>query len=187
MNLKSLLAAFFVTIGCSSGVSKSSLTTVDSVDLKRYSGTWYELASYPQFFERGCSSVKATYTPKDGYVEVFNQSIKKNKPNNIKGKAFVVPNSGNARLKVQFFWPFKGNYWIIDLSPDYSWAVVSDPKKKTLWILSRTPQMEDSLYNSLIAKLVNRGFDREKIVRMKQEEGMRGEESGKNPRPLKVW
>ena len=176
MNLKSLLAAFFVTIGCSSGVSKSSLTTVDSVDLKRYSGTWYELASYPQFFERGCSSVKATYTPKDGYIEVFNQSIKKNKPNNIKGKAFVVPNSGNARLKVQFFWPFKGNYWIIDLSPDYSWAVVSDPKKKTLWILSRKPHMEVSLYNSLIAKLVNRGFDREKIVRMKQEEGMRGEE-----------
>ena len=166
---KSVLAAFFVSIGCSSGVSKTTLTTVESVDLKRYSGTWYEMASYPQIFERGCSNVKATYTPKDGYIEVFNQSIKNKKMNSIKGKAFVVENSGNARLKVQFFWPFKGNYWIIDLAPDYSWAIVSDPKRKTLWILSRSPEMKDSLYTSLIAKLVNRGFNKDKIVKMVQE------------------
>ena len=165
----SILAALLVSIGCSSGASTSSLTTVPSVDLNRYSGTWYELASYPQFFERGCSNVKATYTPKDGYIEVFNESIKKNKPNSIKGKAFVVGNSGNSKLKVQFFWPFKGNYWIIDLAPDYSWAVVSDPKRKTLWILSRSPKMEESLYTSLVTKLVNRGYDKEKIVRMVQD------------------
>jgi len=167
--IKSVLAAFFVSIGCSSGVSKTSLTTVESVDLQRYSGTWYEMASYPQIFERGCSNVKATYTPKDGYIEVFNQSIKNKKKNTIKGKAFVVEHSGNARLKVQFFWPFKGNYWIIDLAPDYSWAIVSDPKRKTLWILSRSPVMKDTLYASLVAKLVNRGFDKDKIVRMVQE------------------
>ena len=167
--LKSVLAAFFVSIGCSSGVSKTSLTTVESVDLQRYSGTWYEMASYPQIFERGCSNVKATYTPKDGYIEVFNQSIKNKKKNTIKGKAFVVEHSGNARLKVQFFWPFKGNYWIIDLANDYSWAIVSDPKRKTLWILSRSPVMKDALYDSLVAKLVNRGFDKDKIVRMVQE------------------
>jgi len=167
--LKSVLAAFFVSIGCSSGVSKTSLTTVESVDLQRYSGTWYEMASYPQIFERGCSNVKATYTPKDGYIEVFNQSIKNKKKNTIKGKAFVVEHSGNARLKVQFFWPFKGNYWIIDLANDYSWAIVSDPKRKTLWILSRSPVMKDALYDSLVAKLVNRGFDKGKIVRMVQE------------------
>jgi len=167
--IKSVLAAFFVSIGCSSGVSKTSLTTVESVDLQRYSGTWYEMASYPQIFERGCSNVKATYTPKDGYIEVFNQSIKNKKKNTIKGKAFVVEHSGNARLKVQFFWPFKGNYWIIDLANDYSWAIVSDPKRKTLWILSRSPVMKDALYDSLVAKLVNRGFDKGKIVRMVQE------------------
>ena len=167
--LKSVLAAFFVSIGCSSGVSRTSLTTVKSVDLQRYSGTWYEMASYPQIFERGCSNVKATYTPKDGYIEVFNQSIKNKKKNTITGKAFVVENSGNARLKVQFFWPFKGNYWIIDLAPDYSWAVVSDPKRKTLWILSRSPEMKETLYTSLVAKLVDRGFDKDKIVKMVQE------------------
>jgi apolipoprotein D and lipocalin family protein len=80
-----------------------------------------------------------------------------------------VGNSGNARLKVQFFWPFKGNYWIIDLANDYSWALVSDPNRKTLWILSRTPKMDDALYNSLIEKLVARGFEKEKIVKMVQE------------------
>jgi apolipoprotein D and lipocalin family protein len=167
--LKSLVAAVFVTIGCSAGEPKTTLTTVKQVDLQRYSGTWYELASYPQFFERGCSNVKATYTPKDGYVEVFNQSIKKGKQNDIKGKAFVVDHSGNAKLKVQFFWPFKGNYWIIDLADDYSWALVSDPNRKTLWILSRNPKMDEVLYNSLIAKLVSRGFDKQKIVKMVQE------------------
>jgi len=137
--------------------------------LQRYSGTWYELASYPQFFEKGCRNVKATYTAKEGYIEVFNQSIKKGKPNNIKGKAFVVENSGNAKLKVQFFWPFKGNYWIIGLADDYSWALVSDPNRKTLWILSRTPKMDVVLYNSLINKLVEKGFKKEKIVKMVQE------------------
>ena len=167
--LKSLVAAVFVTIGCSAGEPKTTLTTVKQVDLQRYSGMWYELASYPQFFERGCSKVKATYTPKDGYVEVFNQSIKKGKENNIKGKAFVVDHSGNAKLKVQFFWPFKGNYWIIDLADDYSWALVSDPNRKTLWILSRSPKMDDGLYASLIVKLVGRGFDKERIVRMVQD------------------
>jgi len=166
---KSLVAAFLLVLGCSACKTKTTLTTVKSVDLKRYTGTWYELASYPQFFEKGCSHVKATYTSKKGYIEVFNQSVKNNKPNNIKGKAFVVKNSGNAKLKVQFFWPFKGNYWIIDLAEDYSWAIVSDPKRSTLWILSRTPKMEDKLYNSLIAKLESKGFSKEKIVKMVQE------------------
>lgn len=166
---KSILSVILVAFGCSAGESKTTLATVPSVDLKRYAGTWYELASYPQYFERGCSNVKATYTSKKGYIEVYNQAIKKNKPTTIKGKAFVVGNSGNARLKVQFFWPFRANYWIIDLANDYSWAIVSDPNRKTLWILSRTPAMDDKLYNSLVAKLVDRGFDKKKIVKMVQE------------------
>jgi apolipoprotein D and lipocalin family protein len=69
---------------------------------------------------------------------------------------------------VQFFWPFKGDYWIIDLADDYSWAVVSDPKRKTLWILSRTKQMDESLYNTLINRLVKNGFESDKIVKMIQ-------------------
>jgi len=166
--LKTLLSGLILATASVACKPAEPLETVQSIDLQRYSGTWYELASYPQFFERGCSNVKATYTLKSGYVEVFNQCIKNGKPNDIKGKAFVVPNSGNARLKVQFFWPFKGNYWIIDLADDYTWAIVSDPKRKTLWILSRTPHMNQMLYNILIDKLVNKGFDKDKIVRMEQ-------------------
>jgi len=167
--MKTLLSGLLIATTSAACRPVVPLHTVQSVDLQRYSGIWYELASYPQFFERGCSNVKATYTPKNGYVEVFNQSIKNGKPNDIRGKAFVVPNSGNARLKVQFFWPFKGNYWIIGLADDYTWALVSDPKRKTLWILSRTPTMDEVLYDSLIDRLVKNGFDKERIIRMKQD------------------
>ena len=160
-----LFIAFFTT-ACN---QTTSLTTVKSVDLKKYAGQWYSLASYPQFFERGSTNVRATYTAKGDYIEVFNQSTKDGKPNEITGKAFVVPNSGNAKLKVQFFWPFKGDYWIIDLDDDYKWAIVSDPKQKTLWILSRTKTMDDTLYNSLIDRLVKRGYEKERIVKMIQE------------------
>jgi len=166
--IKSFLSGLLLATTSVACQPKDSPSTVKSVDLQRYSGVWYELASYPQFFERGCSNVKATYTPKNGYVEVLNQSIKKGKPNDIKGKAFVVPNSGNARLKVQFFWPFKGDYWIVNLAEDYSWAIVSDPKRKTMWILSRAPKMDEKIYNSLIVWLVINGYDKNKIVIMEQ-------------------
>jgi len=167
--LKAIISGLFISIGSFASKPDTTLTTVSTVDLNRYAGTWYELASYPQFFERGCKNVSATYTAKDGYIEVFNKSIKKGKLNNIKGKAFVVSNSNNAKLKVQFFWPFKGDYWIIDLAEDYSWAVVSDPKRNTLWILSRIPKMDEVLYHSLIEKLEKNGFEKGKIVKMVQE------------------
>lgn len=168
-SIKSILLTMGIATGSVACDVKPVLTTVSSVDVNRYLGTWYELAAYPQFFERGCTNVKATYSLKDGYIEVYNESMKDGKPNNIKGKAFVVPDSCNSKLKVQFFWPFKGDYWIIDLAPDYSWAIVSDPKLKTLWILSRSKMMDADLYYSLIEKLERRGFDRNKIIKMKQE------------------
>ena len=166
--LKSIFSGLFIALGCYGCEQTATLKTVKSVDLQRYAGTWYEIASYPQFFERGCTNVKATYTAKEGFIEVVNQSVKDGKPNDIKGKAFIVEKSGNAKLKVQFFWPFKGDYWIIDLAEDYSWALVSDPKQKTLWILSRTPHMLDSTYNILIDRLIVKGFDRNKIEKMVQ-------------------
>lgn len=146
-----------------------AIQTVEHVDLNRFVGTWYEIASYPMFFERGLTNVTATYTQKGDYIEVFNQSLKNGKPNGIKGKAFVVPNTGNSKLKIQFFWPFKSDYWIIGLADDYSWAVISNSEKSTLWILSRTPKMEKKLYDALIKSLTERGFDPAKIVKMVQD------------------
>lgn len=144
-----------------------TLQTVPNVDLEKYAGRWYEIAAYPQRFQKGCHCTTADYTLSDkGYVIVENRCNKDSiigEAAYIKGKAFVVKNSGNAKLKVQFFWPFKGKYWIIDLADDYSYAVVSHPNRKYLWILSRTPIMKDSVYQGILSRLKEKGFDLDKI------------------------
>ena len=115
-----------------------TLQTVKYVDLTKYAGKWFEIASFPQRFQKGCNCTTAEYTATNkGYIIVENRCNKNSvngKQSYIKGKAFVEKNSGNAKLKVQFFWPFKGKYWIIDLADDYSFAVISHPNKKYLWI-----------------------------------------------------
>jgi apolipoprotein D and lipocalin family protein len=134
--------------------------TVEFVDLEKYSGLWYEIAAFPTRFEKGCSNTTAEYqlSPK-GYVIVINRCIRESKRTEIKGKAFVVPNSGNARLKVQFFWPFRGDYWIFELADNYSWAVVGSPKRNYLWILARSPEMNEQLYNEVAGRIAEKGFD----------------------------
>ena len=143
------------------------LKAVPFVDLKKYAGLWYEIASFPQRFQKGCNCTTAEYTlTNKGYVTVENRCNKESvngKQSYIKGKAFVVANSGNAKLKVQFFWPFKGKYWIIDLADDYSYAVIGHPNKKYLWILSRTPKMNDANYQQIISRISEKGFDISKI------------------------
>lgn len=154
-----LILAFLMT----NRVNAQILQTVPKVDLTQYSGKWFEIASFPQRFQKRCHCTTAQYTPTDkGYVIVENRCNKDSvngKQSYIKGKAFVVDNTGNAKLKVQFLWPFKGNYWIIDLADDYSYAVVSNPSKKFLWILARTPQMEFSVFEQIITRLKEKGFD----------------------------
>jgi apolipoprotein D and lipocalin family protein len=144
-----------------------TLQTVPYVDLKKYAGKWYETASFPQRFQKGCNCTTAEYTLTDkGFVIVENRCNRDSingKQSYIKGKAFVVKNSGNAKLKVQFFWPFKGKYWIIDLAKDYSYAVVGHPNRKYLWILSRTPIMDANTYQQIISKIREKGFDISKI------------------------
>jgi len=153
-------------------VNSQTLQTVANVDLNRYAGKWYEIASYPQRFQKGCTCTTAEYTATDkGYVIVENRCNKDSVVGQqayIKGKAFVEKNSGNAKLKVQFFWPFKGKYWIIDLATDYSYAVVSHPTKKYLWILSRTPQMNNITYQEILNRLKEKGFDLSKLQTTKQ-------------------
>ena len=145
------------------------LKTVSSVDLNKYSGTWYEVASFPQRFQKGCECTTAKYTPTDkGYVIVENRCKKNGKESYIKGKAFVDKDSSNAKLKVQFFWPFKGKYWIIDLADDYSYAVVSHPNRKYLWILSRKPKLDEEVYNGIIIRLKEKGFDLSNLKITKQ-------------------
>jgi apolipoprotein D and lipocalin family protein len=149
-----------------------TLQTVPKVDLKKYAGKWYEIASYPQYFQKNCHCTTAEYTLSDkGYVIVENLCNKDSvngKQSYIKGKAFIEEGSENAKLEVQFFWPFKAKYWIIDLANDYSYAVVSHPNRKYLWILSRTSKMEDKVYQQIIARLQSKGFDLSKLQKTEQ-------------------
>jgi apolipoprotein D and lipocalin family protein len=139
------------------------LEVVDHVDLERYLGTWYEIATIPQRFQKGCVGVTATYSLRpDGKIRVINRCRKETldgKLRDIEGKAWVVDKTTNAKLKVQFFWPFSGDYWIIELDADYRWAVVGHPNRTYLWILSRTPHLDHALYDDLIDRIVKKGYD----------------------------
>ncbi len=165
---KELIFFIILFMMIATNTKSQSVQTVPYVDLNKYAGKWYEIASYPQVFQKGCHCTTAEYTVSEkGYVIVENRCNRDSingKTSYIKGKAFVTKNSGNAKLKVQFFWPFKGNYWIIDLAEDYSYAVVSNPNKKYLWILSRTPQLNNSVYEQIIARLKAKGFDLTKLT-----------------------
>ena len=155
-----ILVAALLFASCS---SNQPLEAVDSVDLQRYQGTWYEIASFPQRFQKGCHCTSATYTAtQEDFVVVENRCRKDSingEESYIKGKAYIVENTNNAKLEVEFFWPFKGDYWIIDLDKDYQYAVVGHPNREYLWILSRTPQMSDSLYSEITKRIADKGFD----------------------------
>lgn len=151
--------------------SKPELRTVSRVDLNRYTGVWYEIAKYPNRFERKCArDVSATYTLRpDGKIEVVNACTESDGKRRVaKGTAKIADKVSNSKLRVTFFWPFYGNYWIIDLDSDYRWVVVGDPDRKYLWILSRTPQMDDALYREITSRLPEKGYDPAKLEKMTQ-------------------
>lgn len=146
-----------------SPASTAEPKTVNSVDLDRYLGTWYEIASYPAWFQKNCTAVKAEYTRReDGLISVVNSCRKRTLDGKLKqsdGRAKIVDPESNAKLKVSFFGPFWGPYWIIDLDVDYEWAVVSVPNRKYLWILSRSPEMDEKTYAGILGRLVDQGYD----------------------------
>jgi apolipoprotein D and lipocalin family protein len=161
-----LVAVMLVAVHGCGGRKAPALSTVDRVDLKRYAGRWYEIARYENSFERGLVAVTADYMLlPDGKVQVINSGRKgtlDGQLKSIRGTARAVDDSG-ARLKVTFFWPFEGDYWIIALDEDYQWAIVSEPCRRYLWILARQPHMEADLYNRLLAELNAFGFDTAKL------------------------
>ncbi len=149
------------------------LQTVSSVDVPRYMGTWHEIAKYPNWFQKKCaSSTQATYTLQaDGRVQVLNRcKTDKGEWSEALGAARQIGGPNSPKLKVRFapewlsFIPLVwGDYWIIDLDPDYQWVVVSEPQREYLWILSRTPQMPAATYQTLLAKLEKLDFDLKRI------------------------
>ncbi len=151
------------------------LEAVRYVDLQRYLGTWYEIAAIPQRFQKGCVGSTAEYSlRKDGDIQVVNTCLEGTLDGKIRkasGKARVVDRTTNAKLKVTFFWPFWGSYWIIGLDEDYRWAIVGHPGRNYLWILSRTPQMDDVLYGDLLKLIADKGYDLTKIEKTLQPAG----------------
>lgn len=149
-----------LAIGCA---SSSDVEVVDSVDVESYLGTWYEAASFPIRAQRGCVGTTAEYSMReDGDIKVYNRCLDggfEGEVKDIEAKAWVVDEQTNAKLKVQFFWPFRSDYWIVGLDEDYQWAVVSGPDRDNLWILSREPCMADETVQPILKDLMRRGFD----------------------------
>ncbi len=136
---------------------------VKPVDLKHYVGLWYELARYENRFERNCEAVTAEYrTRPDGMIEVVNSCRKGavGGPLTVaKGRAKVVAQSQDAKLKVSFFGPFFGDYWVLDHADDYSWSIVGEPSGRFLWILAREANPPAALRDSLEGRVRQLGYD----------------------------
>ena len=159
------LVAMFIS-SCNSAEIDNS--TVKSVDLNRYLGSWYEIAKYDHVFERGLDYAMANYTLRDdGKIDVLNTGIKDGRAKDAKGIAKTTNIPG--LLKVSFFGPFYSDYRIMMLDADYQYVLVGGSNDKYLWILSRTPQLDDATRSLILAEANRRGYDTSKLIWVKQQ------------------
>ena len=156
-----LVPLFF--FGCSAHYP--TLKTVEKVDINKYLGSWYEIARYEHSFEKGCSDVKATYSlNKDNdSINVLNECTKEGKQTVAKGVAYAKDES-NSKLKVSFFRPFYGDYWILMLGDDYEYALIGEPSREYLWILARKSSINEKLKKKILNKLPKLGYTKDKLI-----------------------
>lgn len=156
-----LLSLFF--LGCTT--HHETLKTVEKVDLKRYLGTWFEIARYDQFFERGCSNISATYSlMKDEHIKVVNRCTKEDgEKKQAQGVAYATDDS-YSKLKVSFFRPFYGDYQIIMLDDAYTYAVIGEPSRKYFWILSRKKYLDEKIKQMILKKMPSLGYDPSQLI-----------------------
>ena len=158
-----LFGAVFFIFPADAATNLSPLRVVPSVDLNRYAGKWYEIARLPNWFQKDCASdVTATYALRpDGKISVLNECREKDGSlKAAKGTARpAAAKEPNTKLKVTFFWPFSGNYWIIDLDPDYKWVAIGEPDRDYFWILSRSPNLDDKTYQEILERAKNQGYN----------------------------
>jgi apolipoprotein D and lipocalin family protein len=144
-------------------------TPVIEFSLDRYLGTWYEIARMPVSFEKDLDHVTATYSlRKDGKVEVVNKGYKKGTEKVARGKAKFAGSTDIGHLRVSFFGPFYADYIIIALDTNYTYAMVTSSSHKYLWILSRTPKLDQKILDGLLAKAKELGFDTRKLIMVEQ-------------------
>lgn len=141
-----------------------------AVDLQRYLGRWYELARYEQGFQKDCEGVSADYALReDGMISVLNSCRKPDgKVSQAKGRAKIVDTATGAKLKVSFFGPFFGDYWVLDRGEDYSWAIIGEPSGRYLWILSREANPGEAAVDALIERTRALGYDTSMLRRTQQ-------------------
>ena len=167
------LLALLAGAGCAASTTARlglpPLRTVERVDLDRYTGTWFEIANFPQRFQRGCTATTATYTKRpDGDIDVLNR-CRKGSPDGPEdsalGRARVVDRATNAKLEVSFFRPFWGDYWIVDLGKEYEYAVVGHPGRDYLWILARAPALDEPTWEAILGRLREQRYDVARLVK----------------------
>ena len=140
------------------------------VDLHAYAGKWYVIGYIPTGFDKKWEYTTESYAlNKNGGYSIFTTYRKNGKDKNLRSKAFIDAASGNAKWKVQFFWPFRADYWVIEHDEQYTYTVVGHPKHHFLYIMSRRPQMSDSLYNEIVARCSAKGYAIQKLRKQKQQ------------------
>jgi apolipoprotein D and lipocalin family protein len=149
--------------------------SVSQIDLTRYTGKWYEIAAFPMYFQRNCiADTTAEYTLRpDGELTVDNRCRTATGNDQAIGRAWAVDGAGPGQLKVSFFWPFRSDYWVIGLDADYRWAVVGNPNRKYLWILSRTPQLPAAELERARQAASAQGYDLGQLNTTRQTESTR--------------
>ncbi|MDT7521641.1 lipocalin family protein [Rhodoferax sp. TBRC 17198] len=157
----------------------TALQPIASLDVPRYMGTWYEIAKYPNSFQKKCvRNTRADYQAQpDGSVQVLNRCVTADgQTTEALGAARQVGPSNSPKLQVRFapawlsFLPMVwGDYWVIDLDPQYQLVAVSEPKREYLWVLSRSPKVESAAYQALLTRLGQQGFDLKRLELSPQE------------------
>ncbi|CAA0806506.1 temperature-induced lipocalin [Striga hermonthica] len=150
-------------------MGSKEMNVVRGLDIERYMGRWYEIASFPSRFQpKNGVDTRATYTLNpDGTVHVLNETWNDGKRGFIEGTAYKAdPKSDEAKLKVRFYVPpflpiipVTGDYWVLYIDHDYQYAVIGQPSRRYLWILSRQPRLDDETYNQLVEKAKEQGYD----------------------------
>lgn len=169
---KALLGLLLATTAVLGGSRASCPSTAPHVDLARYGGRWYTIASLPAWFERGCTGSTTDYTLlKEGQLKVVNSCHKDTLDGPVKsfeGKAWVVEPSTNSKLKVKFGRFITSDFWIFDVTPDYQNAIIGTPDGGYMWILSRTPTMDESDYASTVTRAADKGLNTSRLERIPQ-------------------
>ena len=168
------LAAIMAVTGCAQGpVGNHAVPEpTKAVDLQKYLGRWYEIARYEAIFERDCEAVTADYSLRpDGKIKVVNSCHRERLEATVESaeaQAYVVDGSQNAKLRVSFFWPFFGNYWILDHGDAYDWSIVGEQSGRYLWLLFRTPHPTEALEKTVKDRAAVMGYDLGLLMETKQ-------------------